>query len=1299
MSAYVRQSLGLNRPSVTFGSSQRGRPSRNDRGDDAGQPPRRDRGGDNNGRGGGKNSLLAFRDQPPPPRRHHRHRNQRLLTADRFSREAIFGGMEEESDDDDDDEDVPIDGSIHAEQHESNEYSQVTLSQALSDGPTSSVRSFRSLSQPASATAGLQARSGGGGRHFGGMPRGGGASSRGGGNAHGRQQQQFSQSRHAGGRGRQERHAMMRRDDDEDDVSLRSSQPLLSQFSRPSSGNAGRPSSSGSRPNSSHSSSSGRPSSRGARQQQKQQLLASLSQPRSSRPTSRGRQLQDPRVRGPRQDDGSTARSQSLLSRLPSVPAPCRLESTLKRHSDARATSQRGHRGGRTLRDPSRSQQRSSQLAASSQLLRTPSRLLSVLTPPCAGRRSSVAGGTAAARAVRTVGAISGTLAALPYTPSRALRSVTSLAAKTTASLAGRLTPFRNRARPSSRLLESSSTRERAGGGDRGAAAPAPTEQANAPRGVLPDAERSHFARKDGNQGNGGASGGARGSVTPKEDGRMGPPLPRRGGSSNSPPSTPMVSKKTAAEQRPVTGGDSRSGSRDEDAVMKPPELRGDGNGGAGAEAEATKFSSFDQDPQEEHLPSTRGKSDEDLSSQENQAAAAGMPTLKQEVKSNTNVGNKRHRDDGDEGDDAGSKTTTSTLDVHGRAEEIILAVQRHRGELEKQQEDLNESKRDFQDTRDLAKRELKEEHARLEALRRTTAAEFAALRKSMDDFSERMASTSREHESSMRALAGRLTDEVRRECGRATESISERAREAAGQLPSEVRAVVEADARKLAEEVVGGMVAEVKIDFRAWVDGEVKRGIFEKSVPSEGAKRKRASDGSTAARVSVGSDGNLAEEDKARAEATVCALGNENEPTASHNNAGSLVPGQIEPPAENDNIIDGMSSISVLGSSSVGESSAEKENVEPGRIMSYPDKPAATRPGRNGLTGKDTGNVSSSIVSSPVTKKTSPLPRGSMSEPTTATPFSRRATPLQNNHARVRSGQSSGRSKHELELECELSNDFLVVKSPFSLAEKGSSVSTKTEARMVKKAPVKVPKHKVNASNTSVATETKRRNTKARIVGDAPRNATTSDRVASVDKRTNTKHNAQMQKNLGGNGRSKKRQRKRSMSAMMNVAKSPRRSKRLKEVNRAEQMAAVQIATAALAVVKEARRKPSKVTPNEDITPVVASARGDARDSASHSSIICHSISGAVAWKTGVDKTTANASSGYDALLGTSVTVPASDEREDELLGFDESDDAQPDRRSLSSLLPFGGFRKRKGKSMSRKKGKRKSTFDFSFY
>ena len=80
------------------------------------------------------------------------------------------------------------------------------------------------------------------------------------------------------------------------------------------------------------------------------------------------------------------------------------------------------------------------------------------------------------------------------------------------------------------------------------------------------------------------------------------------------------------------------------------------------------------------------------------------------------------------------------------------------------------------------------------------------------------------------------------------------------------------------------------------------------------------------------------------------------------------------------------------------------------------------------------------------------------------------------------------------------------------------------------------------------------------------------------------------------------------------------------------------------------------------------------------------------------------------DSLLGTSVTVPRTENSGNEPIGFDECEDALPDKRSLTSLLPFGfGYRrgskgkrikgkgsKAKGiKTMSKKKSS-KTAFDF---
>ena len=161
----------------------------------------------------------------------------------------------------------------------------------------------------------------------------------------------------------------------------------------------------------------------------------------------------------------------------------------------------------------------------------------------------------------------------------------------------------------------------------------------------------------------------------------------------------------------------------------------------------------------------------------------------------------------------------------------------------------------------------------------------------------------------------------------------------------------------------------------------------------------------------------------------------------------------------------------------------------------------------------------------------------------------------------------------------------------------------------------------------------------------------------------------------------------------MTNAAKSPRRSKRVKEANRVEQMV---VANA------DDTTKPSKVTPKEAKTPIVTSfTKGDDASDA-HSSVSCNLPDNAMEEKADVVEKTSNSD---DSLLGTSVTVPRTENSGNELIGFDECEDALPDKRSLTSLLPFGfGYRrgskgkrsKAKGsKTMSKKKSS-KTAFDF---
>jgi hypothetical protein len=168
----------------------------------------------------------------------------------------------------------------------------------------------------------------------------------------------------------------------------------------------------------------------------------------------------------------------------------------------------------------------------------------------------------------------------------------------------------------------------------------------------------------------------------------------------------------------------------------------------------------------------------------------------------------------------------------------------------------------------------------------------------------------------------------------------------------------------------------------------------------------------------------------------------------------------------------------------------------------------------------------------------------------------------------------------------------------------------------------------------------------------------------------------------------------KRSHSEVANASRSPRRSKRLKEVNRAEHMAAQ---AADPSNVDEPKPKPSQVTPKDNTTPIVTLKRDDA--SASSSSATRSSTSEGTEDKTASERV--SVSNGFDTLLGTSVTVPSHDQFEDELVGLDESDDIRPEKKSLTYFLPFCGFRNRanraKGsKTMSKKKSRTIPCCDF---
>ena len=194
-----------------------------------------------------------------------------------------------------------------------------------------------------------------------------------------------------------------------------------------------------------------------------------------------------------------------------------------------------------------------------------------------------------------------------------------------------------------------------------------------------------------------------------------------------------------------------------------------------------------------------------------------------------------------------------------------------------------------------------------------------------------------------------------------------------------------------------------------------------------------------------------------------------------------------------------------------------------------------------------------------------------------------------------------------------------------------------------------------------------------------------------STGKTRGPKRSAKAPKRARGAVPPKKIPRKRTHAIAVNSVKSPRRSKRLKEGNRVEYMAAQAYGVCHL---PEAGASPNKATHEDECTLSSAAAVEDASDAA-QSSAMRRSPSD----NTGKAIEPEDAGEeGFDALLGTSVAVPAETRREDGFVGLYEREGSPSGMQSLSSLLPFGGFRRRKGRTASKKRSK-KSSFDFSFF
>ena len=1331
MSFYARQIL--NRPGVSFGShphreaAGRQRPPLSSR--DGGVD--NDIGGDIDGRGGGGGggiSRFASQQQRDHRRQQHHRRPQRPRLQHRQASfadhhqadEVIFqeddaGGGDEDYEDDDDD-DAPIEGSIHA--HEMRNFSQVTLSQ-LSDGP--SVRSYRShrttgtssrerVATAAGVVAGTAAtaaaargdRGGGAGQGDGSSLRRGGGNrenSREGGLNLPERRQVYYASAAIGGQQQQQRPmSQSRRDtgcnhDDEDAESLKSSQPLLSQA-------ANRPTSSGG-PAAARKTSSddatgtrrplsagvngrggGRPSSGGGGEHRtSRQQAPSFSQSSqssrmitsSTRPT-----ITHPRGRD-RNDDNATVQSQSLLSpmptsTLPSSIAPRCLDSSLKRQAgkgtaitmtsdcQRQPSSQRGQSGAFDRGQETRVQSRTPSLLSGLPRLRDYGSRATTASaaktqgnhhpplPPSSGRHSSVGGITA----VRTTAgsAISGTLASHLSTPSRAFRSITGLAARTLFS------PFRV---SGLRVVRSTIIGSTLGG-------------------------------------SASASSAARGSSSATS-------IPRPGAGSS------VLASSSALSNRPQ-------------GVL----AAGDVDCYSGGPSDGQEAPDGDRSQESRTALRTGKQIDEqnaNTSSMMCDEASHGAQKMSQAEESKSLP--TRLCDDI-------SKGSGSTLDLHGKTVEIIAATsalshQHERLEKSKQEfiemnerakqefinmniaatrelnhqhERLEKSKQEFIEMEERARQKMKEEYNNLEALHKTMHDKNGILQSSIDDFSTKISSGAHDQESTIRNLVNRSMNDLRQESIRVTENMK-----------AQLQELIETEARKHISEMTEGKVDAAKNDFHEWADGvmdsrrtylsEIMDGIVDTAKSdfqewADGVMDMRivSGDGVAKSNHSYSSDGAGTTGGPAVATDTLEKL---------HKPYDLSIRVPSKPSVWNDTAANNDDANFSVGNSIVRDRIAGKENMH--HSLEFDQRVKASKPelsDRQNSPLRDKRDASN--------KSLTPLPRELMS--TSTTPFSRKSTPLQNNHANSRlSSQPSNILKRGIDFESELHNDFTSVNSCDQIDEcpadgyfsrqhfrLQSAITTRNaegNVKVAKKASPTDSKHTVKAPTTF-----KGKAPKGRDSSGLPKHALSEPDVAQFKSKLKitvalkkdgpaakdtlmTKRNKQMSKAGSNSSPFQGVVGKRIHSEVANASRSPRRSKRLKEVNRAEHMAAQ---AADPSNVDEPKPKPSQVTPKDNTTPIVTLKRDDT--SASSSSATRSSMSEGTEDKTATERV--SVSNGFDTLLGTSVTVPNHDQFEDELVGLDESDDIRPEKKSLTYFLPFCGFRNRanraKGsKTMSKKK------------
>lgn len=614
---------------------------------------------------------------------------------------------------------------------------------------------------------------------------------------------------------------------------------------------------------------------------------------------------------------------------------------------------------------------------------------------------------------------------------------------------------------------------------------------------------------------------------------------------------------------------------------------------------------------------------------------------------------------------------TNVTITNDTKTEELVAATR----ELKNQLEQLEKSKQEVHDMNERARQAIKEEFAKLEALQASMEVKYGTLQIAMDTFSTKIASGAHDHELTIRTLVNASRNELRQESSRTMEDISFQVhKQVSAQVPSCINALVETETRTTLLQMIAETVDSAKNDLQEWIDG----------VKSSCAV---SGDGSVSPNALACSESKLVNVERVKDAIGNCEQGSNTtdqmiriqsislpqDDAADQSNDACVRDGnsiiQYDKPEKKNLVCDLFTGTNARTDGIYTDETPIKEIdlKDPGPANPEFKASTDTSPFAN---GEDTNNSSST-----------PIPRSSKSAWTT--PFSRKATPLKNNYAKNKLPRKSPhRSRLDKETQLKLFNGFVLDKPHTSVLKSiqpeptnscpnvgvtiteqstsliaSSSCGSMTKVNVVMKASLNEPKPSVERMADSTSKELKRKQ-----YGHALTN------INSMTVNIPDKFVVDNLNQKGGN-KAEKTSKKRDQSVMTETASSPRRSKRLREVNCVEQMAK-----------KGTNHKPSKVTPKNDLSPIV---KYDWLDDE--------------LWKSDTVEGTHDVSKGYDSLLGTSVTVPTHDSTccDDHLAVLDDDDNMellQPEekRLTLTSLLPFvSGLRQRNSTTTTKKSSK----------